>query len=46
MIPASASASADMEPQRLVAAARAVRLGESYRRRTAVGDRARLGARA
>jgi type IV secretion system protein VirB6 len=46
MIPASASASAGVEPQRLEAAARAVRLGESYRRRTAVGDRARLGARA
>jgi type IV secretion system protein VirB6 len=47
MVPASsAAAPGDVEIPRLEAAARTVRLGETYRRRTAVGDRARLGARA
>jgi len=44
--PASVAAPGDLEVTRLEAAARPARLGETYRRRAAVGDRARLGARA
>jgi hypothetical protein len=44
--PMSVAAPADVETARLEAGPRPVRLGETYRRRTAVGDRARLGARA
>ncbi|MDB5479272.1 MAG: hypothetical protein JWO83_325 [Caulobacteraceae bacterium] len=40
------AASGDGGTVRLEAATRTVRLGETYRRRTAMGDRARLGARA
>ena len=46
MVPASAAAPGDLEVTRLEAAARPARLGETYRRRAAVGERARLGARA
>jgi type IV secretion system protein VirB6 len=47
VVPASAmSAPGEAEPPRLETASRFVRLGETYRRRTPVGDRARLGARA
>ena len=47
MVAAGAAATpGDVEVPRLEAAARTVRLGEAYRRRTAVGERARLGARA
>jgi type IV secretion system protein VirB6 len=46
MAPMSVAAPADVETARLEAGPRPVRLGETYRRRTAVGDRARLGARA
>lgn len=41
-----AAVSGDGETVRVEAATRTVRLGETYRRRTAMGDRARLGARA
>jgi len=47
MVPVSSgAASADADVPRLEAPSRPVRLGETYRRRTAVGDRARLGAQA
>jgi len=45
-VAASAAPQGETEPARLEAPARAVRLGESYRRRTAVGDRGPLGSRA
>jgi type IV secretion system protein VirB6 len=46
MTPASASPAPGVETIQLETPSRPARLGETYRRRTAVGDRARLGARA
>jgi type IV secretion system protein VirB6 len=46
MTPASASPPGEVETTQLETLSRPVRLGETYRRRTVVGDRGRLGARA